>query len=430
MKAKFLVLFGLIGMMLQYQSYAQYQFDPEPADTMYTYMYAFDTSYFVNCFLSDDPLTLEFDYDWDESREEYLGHASSPTYSKYYAELQYYTGLKRRFCDSTLPEVQGYVIGANCLGDEYYAEAFAQDFHLRGMNDNYVVCGVAIKLNKMGLDDLRHLTILNNNFDTLSQAVFHTLSLIDTWTNTRYPWNRGGWNMYYFPYDDYDSLTNLTDFKIGFDVPLYGTGNHFRAVHTCNVYSPCIFDSVRANGGVYAMGYPLDTVFYGILHPQTLHNIATIHWMHNVYDAWLALKEQGAFDSIVIPLCDKSETKYIKHSGDWVAFENDPVYELYRNIQIAMVPIIMIPKQAGALSEVELQKMCYLYPNPAKDYVKVLSHFDIRTVQLVDISGRVVREQIVNTFEGVIDTRGLSSGTYIVKINTVKGSVEEKLIIQ
>ena len=100
-----------------------------------------------------------------------------------------------------------------------------------------------------------------------------------------------------------------------------------------------------------------------------------------------------------------------------------------------MVPIIMIPVETsgggqGALSEVELQKMCYVYPNPAKDYVKVLSHFDISTVQLVDISGRVVREQIVNTFEGVIDTRGLSSGTYIVKINTVKGSVEEKLIIQ
>lgn len=128
MKAKFLVLFSLIGMMLQYQSYAQYQFDPEPSDSMYTYMYAFDTSYFVNCFLSDDPLALEFDYDWDESREEYLGHVSSPIYSKYYAELQYYTGLKRRFCDSTLPEVQGYVIGANCLGGRILCRGFCPRF--------------------------------------------------------------------------------------------------------------------------------------------------------------------------------------------------------------------------------------------------------------------------------------------------------------
>lgn len=430
MKVRNLIL--SVALMLSYcGAYSQYQFEPEPNPNTYDYMYVFDTSYLVNCFLSDDSLHLEVHFDWDSVEEYYAGNLYIPRYSDYYAELSYYTGLKRRFCDSTLPDVQGYVVGANCLGSEKYAEAFAQNYTLTQMNEsNYVICGVAIKLNRSALDDVRHLCVLNDNFDTLSSTPFHTLSIIDPATNTRIPWNRGGWNMYYFPNTDFDSLTNLTNFKLAFDVPLYGGGNTFRATHTCNVYSPCVFDSVRANGGPFAMGYPLDTVFYGIFHPNTLYYINTYYWMHTLVEAWTELRDQGVFDSIVIPLCNKSETKYIKHGGEWIAFEDDPVYELYRDIQIAMVPIIMIPKQSGGLSEVEMDKICYLYPNPAKNYFKVLSHFDIKNIQIADMSGKIVLEKKLHDFEAVIDTRSLTPGSYVVKILTTRGCTEKKLVVQ
>ena len=157
MKARNLIL--SVALMLSYcGAYSQYQFEPEPNPNTYDYMYVFDTSYLVNCFLSDDSLHLEIHFDWDSVEEYYAGNLYIPRYSDYYAELSYYTGLKRRFCDSTLPDVQGYVVGANCLGSEKYAEAFAQNYTLTQMNEsNYVICGVAIKLKRSASEDVRQL---------------------------------------------------------------------------------------------------------------------------------------------------------------------------------------------------------------------------------------------------------------------------------
>lgn len=96
MKARNLIL--SVALMLSYcGAYSQYQFEPEPNPNTYDYMYVFDTSYLVNCFLSDDSLHLEIHFDWDSVEEYYAGNLYIPRYSDYYAELSYYTGLKRRF---------------------------------------------------------------------------------------------------------------------------------------------------------------------------------------------------------------------------------------------------------------------------------------------------------------------------------------------
>ena len=95
-----------------------------------------------------------------------------------------------------------------------------------------------------------------------------------------------------------------------------------------------------------------------------------------------------------------------------------------------MVPIIMIPSNTQSLSEVELEKMCYLMPNPANNYFKVMSHYTINNIQVFDMVGKLLIETKVSNFEKDIDISNLSSGTYIVKINTTKGSVKKKLIVE
>jgi hypothetical protein len=95
-----------------------------------------------------------------------------------------------------------------------------------------------------------------------------------------------------------------------------------------------------------------------------------------------------------------------------------------------MVPIIMIPQTSQSLSEVELEKMCYVFPNPAKDIFKVMSHYTIKDIQVFDMMGKKVLEKEVNYFETEIIVDNLASGTYIVKINTAKGTTEKKLVVQ
>ena len=95
-----------------------------------------------------------------------------------------------------------------------------------------------------------------------------------------------------------------------------------------------------------------------------------------------------------------------------------------------MVPIIMIPSNTQSLSEVELEKMCYLMPNPANNYFKVMSHYTINSIQVFDMVGKLILETNVNNFEKELDISNFSSGTYLVKINTAKGSVKKKLIVE
>ena len=75
-------------------------------------------------------------------------------------------------------------------------------------------------------------------------------------------------------------------------------------------------------------------------------------------------------------------------------------------------------------------EMCYLFPNPTKDYFKVMSHYTINSIQVYDIVGKLILERNVNNFDAGFDASGFSSGSYIVKINTVKGEVKKKLIIE
>lgn len=426
MKTRLLLAAIVLGAFSQ-SAKAQYHYDQEPIESMYDYMYVFDTNYIINCFLSDDPLYFRLDYDDSHSLE------CNP-YSLPYSQFGWYNPLKVRFCDPTVPVPDGYIIGANIYEGARYAEAFAQEYYLEHMPRKYVICGVAIKLGYNPMYEENRICILNQNFDTVSSTVFHTNTVYIPAIDSLVQWNRGGWNTYYFPYEDYDSLTNINNFRIAFDVPIFGTGNTFRVIHTCNVYSPCIYDSVMAHGGEYNMGYNLDRILVGLI-DHTYYPYFT-YIRDSLNNTWREgnLLVEAYLDSLksidsIITLCSFRTPKFLKHEGEWVAFEDDPVYDLYQNIHIAMVPIIMVPKTEGALSDVEMDKMCYLFPNPAKDYIKVLSHYTIKNVQIFDLSGKLFAEKKVNTFEDTIDISNLPSGSYIVKIHTPKGTADKKLII-
>ncbi len=426
MKARFFLLLAMF--LLSFQSVkAQYQYNPEPYQGMYDTVYVFDTTYITNCFLTNDSLRL---YVYDSIISTCSSISQTP-YSQPFAKFGWYSGLNKRVCNEEAPLPDGYIVGSNVYNGSRYAECFAQEYRLDSMPEDYVVCGVAIYLGSGALDDYRHLCILNQNFDTISMATFHTLNIIDQFKDTTYNWNRGSWNTYYFPYQDYDSLTGINDFFIGFDVPQYGGGNWFSVIHTCNVYSPCIRNWILDNGGCWGAGFNYDSISYGLLYRYTdtyeiMRDTINHTWITNNY-GWWDLWQSQTYDS-VIPLCSYSDPKFIKHEGEWVNFVDDPVYEIYRNIYIAMVPIIMVPKTQQSLTEAELSAICYLYPNPTKSSFKVLSHYNIESVQVFDVSGRLLKEQKLRYFEGQIDIGNLPSGTYIVKIHTSKGTAEKKLI--
>ena len=403
---------------------AQYNYVQPPSSSEYDLLYVFDTNYIVNCFLTDNPTNTSFTHPVSGSV------ASFFKFGYIYSKFEFYNQINKEWCNPDAPLPDGYVIGANVIDDSLrYAEAFAQEYSFQAGDipyNDYVVVGVAMKIGDY-LDSMRHVCVLNQNFDTIGMTVYHTNPV------QGHNWNKGGWNTYYFPHDNYDSLRNINDFRLAFDVPRYGYNNNvFRVIHTCNVYSPCIRDSINALGGPYQAGLHYDTIFMGLINRfQNGYNdfILNPYKPGAVYQAYIEYMEQFDEDDH-IPLCTFPDPKYLKHDGEWVEFSEDPVYEIWRNIYIAMVPIIMVPQQSSQLTEVELQKMCYLVPNPTRDYFKALSHYTINSVQVFDLAGKLLIEEKLNHFEALIDVSDFTAGTYIVKINTVKGSVEKKMIVQ
>ena len=419
---------------------AQYNFVQPPNPSTYDLLYLFDTNYITMCFSTDNQMQVEFDYDtpWG------VQHLAPPNieYSKPYSEFGWYNVKNQEWCNPNAPVPDGYVIGANSIENQTkpYATAFAQEYNFLVGDipyNEYVVVGVAIKLAGEQSYEDNCLHILNQNFDTLATTLFHTWDIIPNPNdpNTTIHWNPWDWNTYYFPSQYYDTLTNINNFLIAFDVPMYANGNHFRVIHTCNVYSPCIRDSINALGGAIQAGLCYDTIVMGSIHyyseayQEFIQNSPEEGEVNYLYQGWLEyIKQFSEEDNI--PLCRFNNSKYLKHDDEWINFENDPVYEIWRNIYIAMVPIIMVPQQSSQLTEVELQKMCYLVPNPTRDYFKALSHYTINSVQVFDLAGKLLIEEKLNHFEALIDVSDFTAGTYIVKINTVKGSVEKKMIVQ
>jgi hypothetical protein len=71
-----------------------------------------------------------------------------------------------------------------------------------------------------------------------------------------------------------------------------------------------------------------------------------------------------------------------------------------------------------------------LIPNPADDYVQVVSSFEINAIEIVDSQGRHKLNKKANGHALSVDTRNWTAGVYFVVVHTVGGSFTKKLVIR
>ncbi len=85
---------------------------------------------------------------------------------------------------------------------------------------------------------------------------------------------------------------------------------------------------------------------------------------------------------------------------------------------------------SGIVSVELLEESTELFPNPANDVLNINSAYAIKKVEIYDALNRLVERRKVNNKNIQIDISNLSVGSYIVKINTAKGNVKKKLIVE
>src|SRR5690554_27334 len=69
-----------------------------------------------------------------------------------------------------------------------------------------------------------------------------------------------------------------------------------------------------------------------------------------------------------------------------------------------------------------------VYPNPTTDYFNIISESIIQSIELYDVSGRLVRTSLVHDFETQQNITNLNNGVYILKIKTNQGAITGKIV--
>ncbi|WP_107037719.1 T9SS type A sorting domain-containing protein [Brumimicrobium mesophilum] len=79
----------------------------------------------------------------------------------------------------------------------------------------------------------------------------------------------------------------------------------------------------------------------------------------------------------------------------------------------------------------ELNELLLMYPNPAKSEVAIsFEGFNIENITLLDMNGRTIQTQTVNDSFADFNISSLNKGVYFVKIETEKGILTKKLVVE
>ncbi len=93
----------------------------------------------------------------------------------------------------------------------------------------------------------------------------------------------------------------------------------------------------------------------------------------------------------------------------------------------ALHPKLVVVYQITASAEEHQITTFEIYPNPASESVTIASENKIESIEVLDMSGRILKTQTGES--NIIDVNNLNSGTYVIRLTTENGSGSETLVI-
>ncbi|MDR0789510.1 MAG: T9SS type A sorting domain-containing protein [Bacteroidales bacterium] len=85
---------------------------------------------------------------------------------------------------------------------------------------------------------------------------------------------------------------------------------------------------------------------------------------------------------------------------------------------------------SGGLSQLDLDNLTYIYPNPATKEVTFASSIGLTKIEVVNVLGQKVYEQEVKANFMTIDVSCFAKGNYVVKLHTDKGVTTKKFVVE
>ena len=94
--------------------------------------------------------------------------------------------------------------------------------------------------------------------------------------------------------------------------------------------------------------------------------------------------------------------------------------------------VLLPPVETGILNVTGDIKELNIFPNPAKDYIRLsgLTEVNEGTLKIIDVNGAVVLSKSVNNLNDLIDISSLNSGSYFIMLETKNGRYSQKLLVR
>ena len=189
------------------------------------------------------------------------------------------------------------------------------------------------------------------------------------------------------------------------------------------------FSSVLAEGSVEATDLVEDFTTITFSSPVTASSVACV-----VETGELNIQsENDPFNLLAIAStpfgCGSGENSYsysvVDQAGNygWVTMKSG----YNKDCDLFIFPIV---EGAVGLSDVELNSLSYVYPNPAKNEVMLASSLSIDKVEIVNVLGQLVFASDVNANSIKVNTSDFAAGNYIVKMYTESGVATKKLVVE
>ena len=186
------------------------------------------------------------------------------------------------------------------------------------------------------------------------------------------------------------------------------------------------FSSVLAEGSVEATDLVEDFTTITFSSPVTASSVACVVETGD-------LDPNSEFNLLAIAStafgCGSGENSYsysiADQAGnmDWLTMKSG----YGQDIDLFIFPIV---EGEVGLSDVELNSLSYVYPNPAKSEVMLASSFKINKCEIVNVLGQLVFTSDVNANSIKVNTSDFAAGNYIVKMYTESGVATKKLVVE
>src|SRR5690606_40186313 len=97
--------------------------------------------------------------------------------------------------------------------------------------------------------------------------------------------------------------------------------------------------------------------------------------------------------------------------------------------QCASLPFQVTVKIVLGLNDLDLTSLKY-YPNPVETELTVSYKAPINSLEVYDLTGKLIKVQTYDSNNVRLDVSSLSSGTYMIKVHTSVGSQFIKIVKQ